>query len=364
MRDDQPVPQERESTRRRGTRSLFGLFIAVVAIGLPAAFLYPGVRLAWEILRTPTQPMVLNKWDTMRLKSLRRSLVNNVDLVREDAYATAGGMRLSYLDIQPAQYPFELNVQAGEGDVSVAYRYEFDREIVPESPRGLVFVLHGYGMFKEAMLPWGLALAKHGYRTVLVDLPAHGASSPTLARFGRADAALLEELIRKVRATAEMDGHFTAVVGCSYGATLALHLDPEACRLESIVAIAPFGDLNESLRGFVSGLSLPVPDHAIRVAAFLVRTWVGTDGLQFRRRGAPGPSVLFLRPEHDFVTSAEQFARLVENTYPGAATRDLPGIGHMESGLPFAESVSGVLGFLDAAAERWSVPSEEPCPDT
>lgn len=103
MCDDRPVPMTCAPMRRGRAWLLVAGGLATVGMGALAAFLYAGARRAWEILRTPTQSLVLNKWETLRLKSLRRSLVDNVPLVRESSFTTADGMRLSYLDIQPGQ---------------------------------------------------------------------------------------------------------------------------------------------------------------------------------------------------------------------------------------------------------------------
>src|ERR1019366_1135872 len=50
--------------------------------------------------------------------------------------------------------------------------------------RGTIFLLHGYSLSKEFMLPWGLTLAQAGYRVVLVDLRGHGHATGDRIYFG------------------------------------------------------------------------------------------------------------------------------------------------------------------------------------
>src|SRR5579859_1113357 len=53
-----------------------------------------------------------------------------------------------------------------------------------DNVRGTIFLLHGYGLDKEAMMPWGLLLAQAGYRVVLVDLRGNGHSTGDQIYFG------------------------------------------------------------------------------------------------------------------------------------------------------------------------------------
>ena len=80
--------------------------------------------------------------------------------------------------------------------------------------RGTVFLLHGYGLNKEMMLPWGLVLAQAGYRAVLVDLRGHGRSTGDRIYFGRVERTDLAQCLdaleqrRRVPGAGRGVGHF------------------------------------------------------------------------------------------------------------------------------------------------------------
>ena len=61
---------------------------------------------------------------------------------------------------------------------------EFSARPAPVQVHGTIFLLPGYGLDKEAMVPWGFLLAKAGYQVVLPDLRGNGHSTGDQIFFG------------------------------------------------------------------------------------------------------------------------------------------------------------------------------------
>jgi len=85
--------------------------------------------------------------------------------------------------------------------------------IEPDSPKGTVLLLHGYGGSKEEMLPLAYRLALAGWAGLAIDLPGHG-QNKEIFNYEKA-----MELLEKV-----MVGRYgpRAIVGHSIGGRLAL----------------------------------------------------------------------------------------------------------------------------------------------
>lgn len=58
-----------------------------------------------------------------------------------------------------------------------------------------VILLHGYGMTKESMSPWGFVLAQAGYRVIALDLRGHGMSSGARIGFGKYEVPDLRQAL-------------------------------------------------------------------------------------------------------------------------------------------------------------------------
>jgi dipeptidyl aminopeptidase/acylaminoacyl peptidase len=134
-------------------------------------------------------------------------------------------------------------------------------------------------MGKESLVPVGLALSDAGYRTVLVDLRGHGASSGRYLTYGAVEAADATLVLDAVAASGEPLGCVGAY-GFSYGASVALELGARDPRVKAVVAVSPFASLREVF-GDYRRKYLPAPlrlipdawfdaaiDDASRIASF------------------------------------------------------------------------------------------------
>ena len=137
----------------------------------------PG-KLARTVLQAPNQHIKI----PTEFEQLGAILATNFPLERIAVGPPPATLELMVLE--PGDYDAKMNSTItvhrpqSHGDNN---RYDFNftfnlSRFAPKSRpetkdiRGTIFLLHGYGLDKEAMMPWGLVLAEAGYRVVLVDL--------------------------------------------------------------------------------------------------------------------------------------------------------------------------------------------------
>jgi pimeloyl-ACP methyl ester carboxylesterase len=117
------------------------------------------------------------------------------------------------------------------------------------APRGTVLVLHGIYVRSITMLPQARALARAGYRAVLVDLRGHGRSTGKYLTYGVREAQDISQVIDALQVQDLIAGPI-GVWGISYGATTAIHLAAYDPRVRAVVAIEPFGMVRPEIRHF------------------------------------------------------------------------------------------------------------------
>jgi pimeloyl-ACP methyl ester carboxylesterase len=169
-------------------------------------------------------------------------------------YVTVGPppARLCYRVVDPADY--HLKVSSTNWLEHGQKQFEFGfRAVVPgqsnvwtTTPRGTVMLLHGYGEAQFSMMPWALSLAGDGWRCVLVDLRGHGKSTGQRIYFGVEETNDMSQLLDVLARDNELVGP-VCVVGESYGAVLALRWKTVDPRVQSVVAIAPYASLSNTV---------------------------------------------------------------------------------------------------------------------
>lgn len=122
------------------------------------------------------------------------------------------------------------------------------------APHGPVALLvHGWGGHARQLLPLAEALAQHGWRPVLLDLPAHGRSAghtSNLPQFARA----IDYAVARLRA----QGHAVELLaGHSLGASAAAYAASRGLGVQRLVLLAPVASPRVFTRHFaqVFGLS-------------------------------------------------------------------------------------------------------------
>lgn len=211
---------------------------------------------------------------------------------RSGHVATAAGIPLFWRAVDPGdyrvRYAFRGLRRGGDGHSRLDYALAFDvPDAAAPAPRGTVLLLHGWMMDGDSLLPWALALAQAGYRTITVDLRNHGRSGDGPAGYGTRESADVADLVRALRAGGEIRGPLH-LFGVSYGAATALFTARAlGDEVAAVVALESFDNAGGAIRDMVPHmLSIEPEGLTAQAAARLARWRYGGRDLDTVIRGA------------------------------------------------------------------------------
>jgi len=247
---------------------------------------------------------------------------------------------LCYRVVEPADYHLKISstnwMEAGRRRTE--FRFKADIPAIANEwtlhPRGTVILLHGYALAQFSMAPWAIELAQAGWQCVLVDLRGHGRSTGKEIYYGLQEVHDLSQLLDQLQKDHQLQPP-VAAFGESYGAVMALRWKPVDSRVQSVVAIAPYAGLSNTvlnlrreyaswlpkalikagLRKLPEVLQVPSaeldtttelinhPERALFIAAANDKIAPAADVEQLRALAAPG-SMLIVVPDatHETVT--------------------------------------------------------------
>jgi pimeloyl-ACP methyl ester carboxylesterase len=190
---------------------------------------------------------------------------------------------LQTMELAPGDYHLKVEVTVelqpnGKHQLSmnVLPNPTFGLPVVPLQERGTVVVLHGYAMDKETMLPWAFVLAQAGYRVVLVDLRGHGGSTGSMVSFGKYEAEDLVQMLDERQRQGLGQGK-VGVLGYSLGADLALHWAVRDARVGTVVALAPYNNLEDALQRLSTEFGMAISPKLAHATLGLVGAKLGVD---------------------------------------------------------------------------------------
>ena len=241
---------------------------------------------------------------------------------------------------------------AGLGSPWRTQRWPFeDAEItlyLPNAqPHGpAVLLLHGWGGNARQMLPLADALAGRGWRPVLADLPAHGASRgrvSNLPQFARA----IEYAVARLHA---QDLSPRAVVAHSLAANAAAHAASRGLPAGRLVLLAPPASAHEYTRLFAQVFGLSEHTRAALQGRIEAR-----EGVLMRQFEPPAVGPRIALPTlvvHDRGDRINRFAdgEAYRDHIPGARLLATEGLGHRKI-LQDTAVLQAVAEFVGAAAE-------------
>jgi pimeloyl-ACP methyl ester carboxylesterase len=274
---------------------------------------------------------------------------------------------LELMVMEPGDYDVKLNstfTRVPPSSPRERPRYEFHftfdlshftpkPKAAPGDFRGTIFLLHGYGLDKEAMMPWGLVLTKAGYRVVLPDLRGNGHSTGDNIYFGgieQTDLVQCLDALRQQKVCPEPVG----ALGISYGAVLAMQwaaIDP---RVQSIAAISPYPDPEAAVNRYLKTFASDLPRRTDREAAALVATRLAefpdmkTETV-IRQIKHP---ILFIRGENDEVCLKEDVSRFQAAAKPGSEVKEVPLGNHLLTGMCITQLRDPVTDWFDRQSAR------------
>jgi len=160
--------------------------------------------------------------------------------------------KLCYRIIEPADYQFAVSSTNWLDHGAKRTQFTFLGNVPGQSnrrtsnPRGTLILLHGYALAQFSMLPWALRLAQDGWQCVLVDLRGHGRSTGLQIYFGLQEVKDLSQLLDELARDGKLKVP-VSVMGESYGGAVALRWKMVEPRIQSVVAIAPYGSLSNAV---------------------------------------------------------------------------------------------------------------------
>jgi pimeloyl-ACP methyl ester carboxylesterase len=265
--------------------------------------------------------------------------------------------RLRYRVVEPADYHLEVIstnwMERGEAQ----YQFTF-RTGTPgtnnwtASPRGTVFLLHGYGLAEFSMVPWAWRLAQEGWRCVLVDLRGHGKSTGGKIYYGTVETRDMSQLLDDLTSQDQVAPP-VAVIGESYGAALALRWKTADSRVGNVVAIAPYGVLSNAVLNICHDYASLLPRALIRAGLKQLPVVLGVQAgdLDTTTVLARQPvSALFISGTEDNIIPPADVQKLFEEALPGSKLIVVPGATHETVTYHFNELVPPVLAWLNTNA--------------
>jgi pimeloyl-ACP methyl ester carboxylesterase len=245
----------------------------------------------------------------------------------------------------------------GKKFLTTKFAPQTNDNFAPLKEPATIFILHGYMMYKETMVPWASELAQAGYRVVLVDLRGHGESTGDIVTYGKYETKDLMQLLDYLKAQGLCDEK-VGVLGLSYGATLALHWAAHDPRVQTVVAIAPYDHPEDAARRLAKEVKIPISTNALNRALVTASQridvkWDDWSG-EAAMRGVKEP-VLLIGGGHDRIAVPEDIEKLKKAAPAGSKLIMVPGVNHFALGFLLHVLGEPVRGWfqthLEAAPE-------------
>ena len=262
--------------------------------------------------------------------------------------------RLRYRIIEPADYHLEISSTNWWEHHQKQYEFSFKASLPGQSnpwtasPRGTVFLLHGYGVAQFSMMPWAFRLAEAGWRCVLVDLRGHGKSTGRQIYFGIKETEDMSQLLDALAGDKKLVEPVSAV-GESYGAVLALRWKDVDPRVHSVVAIAPYANLSNTVMNIRQEYADWVPKGMVRAGLKQLPSVLQIPAGEFdtttvlKRKPV---SALFVAGGEDRITPVKEVEYLRSLALPGSELIVVPDATHEALTYYFSQLVPAVLSWL------------------
>lgn len=267
--------------------------------------------------------------------------------------------RLRYRLVPPADYAVSVTHSNRYGGGARTTSFQFTAQLpaptnaLTARPRGLLFVLHGYGAEAALMMPLALRLAQEGWLCVVPDLRGHGKSSGARISFGVVEARDLSALLDAV--SPEHPVAQVAVVGHSYGGSLALRWRLADERVDHAIALATYARLVEAGENIRSTHTPWFPEALSQAGLRALPALLGVgpgelDPATIVQR-TPAPA-LFIVGMDDTLTPPLASSRLATLTGPDSRLVLVPEADHESLPYYFEPVVPAILDWIGAGTRE------------
>ena len=263
--------------------------------------------------------------------------------------------QLTYRIVDPADYALQVVSTNWSQHGRTHFKFSFEANVPgrpiawTRAPRGTVVLLHGYGLAQFSTAPWALRLAQEGWRCVLVNLRGHGTSTGKRVYFGLTETNDLTQLLD----TLERHDQITepvAVMGESYGASLALRWKSVEPRVDRVVVIAPYARLSTAIlnirREYAAWVPKPFITAGLRRLPSLLNVDPGDLDTLSVLAGHPLVA-LFVAAANDEITPVDDVRRLHDQAGADSRFLVIPGATHEAVLYFFDDLVPPVLDWLN-----------------
>lgn len=262
--------------------------------------------------------------------------------------------RLCYRVIEPADYNLRVSSTNWLEDGEKRTKFDFKVDLPARTnqwtaqPRGTVLLLHGYALAQFSMAPWALRLAQDGWRCVLLDFRGHGRSTGDKIYYGLQEVYDLSQLLDKLAQDGQLQAP-VAVMGESYGAVMALRWHPVEPRVDSVIAIAPYAVLSNTVMNLRSEYAGWVPKTLIRAGLKKLPSVLGVPASELDTTTIMARSpqtAFFIAAENDKISPAADVKQLRALAAPGSELVVVPGATHETVTYYFDDLAQPILDWL------------------
>lgn len=187
------------------------------------------------------------------------------------AVTTNENVRIAYYHVPAADRGYAFTLRKHGNYASTNFGVEHAPRLTPV--RGTIVYLHGWGMDGTSLLPWAMQFAEHGYQGYALDLRNFGRSSRAPQGFGPREAADVVAVLEQLQARGDLHPP-VFLFGVSLGASTALFAEPALRgRIDGIVALEPFVNAAEAIRGTLRGTLDGTPEGLAGRLKLMIANW-------------------------------------------------------------------------------------------
>jgi pimeloyl-ACP methyl ester carboxylesterase len=200
-----------------------------------------------------------------------------------------------------------------------------------------VLLVHGWEGHAGQLSAFVRPIVERGFRAVIFDLPAHGASS--------GESTNVFEVADAIEAIGAVVGEVQAVVAHSLGGTATALAVSRGFKAKAIALIAPAAEPTTFANKLADLLGFDEAQRAGMIAAVEARVGERLDRMHVADRvgQAPMPALLVHDPADPEVPIAH--AESIARAWPGARLERVTGLGHQKI-LRAPAVVDRVVGFI------------------